>query len=80
MADATDLGSSETLLNDLKAKYNSHRALAASHAKADATNVVTAAAATDQASSDTLANDIKAKLNAHYAAAFAAHATALVSP
>jgi hypothetical protein len=64
---ATSLATAQTLANDIKAKYNTHRASATYHYNADSTNAVAAADATDLASLITLVNDIKAKLNAHMA-------------
>lgn len=53
------------LANDLKARYNLHRASTVAHIAADATNVVVTANATDLATAITLLNDVKAKLNLH---------------
>jgi hypothetical protein len=66
---ATDLPTAQTLLNAIKADYNTHRASTTYHYAADATNATTAADATNQASADTLANELKADLNAHLQAA-----------
>lgn len=65
-ADATDQTSVNTLLNEIKADYNTHRASTTYHRAADTTNAVTSADATNLASSLTLANEIKADLNAHF--------------
>jgi hypothetical protein len=75
---ATDQDTANTLLNDVKAKYNAHRVLTSSHPVADATNAIAAADATDAASSYTLANELKADLNLHYAGALGATATLVV--
>jgi hypothetical protein len=62
---ATDLTTAQTLLNAIKADYNTHRASTTYHYAADATNVTAAADATNQASADTLGNELKTDLNAH---------------
>ena len=71
-ANATDLPTLITLINALKASYNTSRASACSastgqgaHLAADATNVEATVDASDLATSITLANDLKAKFNAH---------------
>jgi hypothetical protein len=68
-ADATDQGTANTLLNELKTDFNAHRVIVGSseHIGADVTNTVTAADATDLATSITLVNEIKAAYNAHLA-------------
>jgi hypothetical protein len=66
---ATDQGTADTLLNELKADFNDAMNEAGHHIVADATNAVSAADATDLATSITLANDIKAVFNAHVIAA-----------
>lgn len=71
---ATDEASAITLANDIKAKYNLHRASTAAHPVADSTNTVSASDATDDASLATLVNQIKARLNSHFAMAMAAPA------
>ena len=65
-AAASDQSSVNTLLNEIKADYNLHRASTTYHKAADSTNVVTSADASDLASSLTLANEIKTDLNAHH--------------
>lgn len=77
---ATDLASANTLVNDIKAKFNLHRASAVFHPVADSTNNVSAADATDEASLVTLVNQIKAKLNLHFAGALSSSAILLVAP
>lgn len=67
-ATATDLATSITLVNQLKAVYNFHCADSLALKAVDAT-VVTTANATDLASAETLINDIKAKYNVHRASA-----------
>ncbi len=63
----------ETLLNDLKAKYNAHRTQAGVHIINDTTNIVTAANITTDdvngpwTQAAALANDVKAQFNAHIA-------------
>jgi hypothetical protein len=66
---ATDQGTADTLLNELKADFNDAMNEAGHHIVADATNAVSAADATDLATSITLANDIKTVFNAHVIAA-----------
>lgn len=66
---ATDQGSANTLLNELKADFNTHLAEAGVHIITDATNTIVAADATNLATSITLANAVKAAFNAHIAAA-----------
>ena len=63
--DATVLASAITLLNEIKADFNTHCADAAAHDDADATNTVSSANATDLASAITLANEIKDDIVAH---------------
>jgi len=67
VADASDLTTVEALLNDLKAKFNTHIASTTYHYNADATNTIATANATDLATSEALANSIKAALLAHWA-------------
>ncbi len=65
--------------NDIKSKYNTHRASTTYHYTADSTNIVTASdAATTQAQLDTLINDIKAQLNLHAASGISAKSVRLV--
>jgi len=78
--DATDQTSANTLLNELKADLNLHRASTTFHAVADATNVVASANATDLATSITLVNEIFTRLNAHFAGAMQMQAILLVAP
>lgn len=75
----TDLTTSETAANELKAQYNLHRVVTADHAVADATNAVSTTAAVDLATTVALANAVKVALNAHCAAAFNGQALVLVS-
>lgn len=77
--DATDQATANTLLNELKADFNLHRALTSSHAVADAT-AVASANATDLATSVTLVNEIFTRLNAHFAGAMQMQAILLVAP
>lgn len=70
-ADADDQTSANTLLNELKADYNTHLSESGVHINDDSTNTVSAANATDLATSITLANEIKADYNAHIAAVMA---------
>lgn len=64
-AAATDQATLNTLLNEMKADYNTHRADVTYHSAADSTNAVTSADATNEATSITLVNEIKADYNAH---------------
>jgi hypothetical protein len=69
-ADATDLATSITLVNAIKAAYNLHRVEAvgpvhATHPPSDTVNVVTVANATDLATVITLAEDIDIQYKAH---------------
>jgi len=61
----TDLPTSITALNDIKAKFNAHLAQATVHFTDDVSNTVVSADAADQATSETLANELKARLNSH---------------
>ena len=81
-ADASDLATSVTLANALKASYNAHCASACSattgqgaHIAADATYPTAVADATDLTSVEALLNDIKSNYNSHRAVA-SIHATA----
>ena len=58
-------GALNTLLNEIKADYNTHRASTSYHQAADSTNVVASDDATNLATSLTLVNEIKADFNAH---------------
>lgn len=62
---ASDQGTLNTLLNEIKADYNAHRVSTTFHNAADSVNVVDAAAASNLATSLTLANQIKAGVNSH---------------
>lgn len=53
--------------NDLKSKYDSHRASGSVHTIADTTNLITSPNATDLATAITLLNEIRADLIAHFA-------------
>lgn len=69
-ADATDLASVITLLNELgygttSGDYNVHRASTTYHRAADTTNIVAATIASDLATSLTLATELIADINAH---------------
>lgn len=68
-AAATDLATSITLANELKADFNAHMLLnaATGHYGPDTTNTVVSPDATDLASVIVLANELKAKFNAHCA-------------
>jgi len=66
---ATDQGTANTLLTELKADFNTHLIEAGVHMVNDATNTIVAADATNLATSITLANAVKAAYNAHIAAA-----------
>lgn len=64
-ADASDQTSVNTLLNEIKSDYNTHRASTTYHRAADSTNAVSSSDASNLATSLTLANEIKADFNAH---------------
>lgn len=67
-ADATDLATSLTLVNQLRAVFEFHKNDALALKALDATTM-TAPAATDLASAITLANELKADYNVHIASA-----------
>jgi hypothetical protein len=64
-ANASDQTTLNTLLNEIKADYNLHRASTTYHQAADATNVVSASDATTLATSLALVKEIKQDFNAH---------------
>lgn len=66
-ANASDLATSLTLVNQLKAVYEFHRVDTLAHKAADSTDSISSATAIDLASAITLANEIKAKYNTHIA-------------
>lgn len=65
LSGAAQLAAAILLANDIKAKYNTHRASTTYHYTADSTNVIAAADATDQSSLNTLLVELKADLNLH---------------
>lgn len=65
-ADASSLDTSLTLVNQLRAVYEFHKADTLAHKAAD-TATLTAPAATDLASAITLANELKGDYNVHRA-------------
>lgn len=67
-----------TRANDIKAKYNTHRASTTYHYVADSTDSTTSADATDQGSLNTLLTELKADINAHMASGPAAKSVRLV--
>jgi hypothetical protein len=69
VVDASDLATSITLANDIKAKANAHYAQAGVHINND-TNTIGTANGTVLGDTITLANAIKANLNAHMARCF----------
>lgn len=80
--DASDLATSITLANAIKASYNAHCASACdaatgqgAHIAADATNPTAVADATDLTSVEALLNDLQSKYNAHRVLA-SSHCTA----
>ncbi len=80
-AKASSLATAVTRANDIKSKYNTHRAATTYHYTADSTNVVTATDAsgpTDLAGLILLLNDIKAQLNAHAISGVSAKSVRLV--
>lgn len=65
-ANATNLATAQTLLNELKADINAHLAVATIHRRASvAPFLVSAADASDEATAEALALDISKKLNLH---------------
>lgn len=70
-ADASDQTTVNTLLNQIKTKFNAHLTQATVHPNNDGTNGVATANATDLASSEALANALKTAVNAHMASAVA---------
>lgn len=64
-ANATNLPTLQTLLNEIKGDYNTHRVSTTYHVAADSTNAVTSANASDLATSITLVNELKLDINAH---------------
>jgi len=64
-ADADDQAKLNTLLNEMKGDYNTHRASATFHWNADTTHVVASADATDLPSSLILVNEILDDYNKH---------------
>ncbi len=58
--------------NDIKAKYETHRASTTHHYTADSTNTISASNATDQTSLNTLLVELKADLNLHGASGVSA--------
>lgn len=78
---ATDLASSETLLNDIKAKFSPHLARTACHGgNQDSTNTISSADATDEASALALAIELIADLNAHSNAAMLSKQIDVIAP
>lgn len=65
--------------NDMKSKYNTHRASTTYHYTADGTNTISSADATDQTSLNTLLNELKADLNLHMASGAEAKSLRAVS-
>jgi hypothetical protein len=66
-ANASDLATSLTLVNQIKSVYGTHVADAVAHEVADSTNVIAAPEATSLATAITLANELKADYNTHRA-------------
>lgn len=64
-ANATDLATSLTLVNQIKAVYEFHRVDLLAHTASDTTNAIAAPLATDLATAQTLANELKTDYNAH---------------
>ncbi len=78
LSGAEQLAAAILLANDIKAKYNTHRASTTYHYTADGTNVIAAADATDQTSLNTLLVELKADLNLHGASGVSAKSVRLV--
>lgn len=67
-ADASDLATSLTLVNEIRTKYELHRVDygdGLAHLAADSTNTISSPVATDLATAQTLANELKSDYNAH---------------
>lgn len=66
-ANATDVATAITLLNELRTDYEAHRVLTAGgvHGAADTANAIAAPAATNGLTAIALAIDLKSKFNAH---------------
>ena len=79
LSDATKLSTSITRANDIKSKYNTHRASTTYHYTADGTNDADATNASDLASLITLVNQLKEMMNLHAASGVAAKSVRLVS-
>jgi hypothetical protein len=77
---ASDQGTVNTLLNDIKTQFNAHLLLATTHPVTDTTNTIVAANATTLGTSVTLANACKTALNAHFAMAMNTPAVTVVAP
>lgn len=76
---ATNLATSLTRANELKAKANLHFVLASAHCTADSVSSVTAANATDLPTLQVLLLDIEAQLNNHFAGSLVSDAIELIS-
>jgi hypothetical protein len=63
--DGTTQATTQTMINALKAKYNTHIGSTTYHAAADATNAIAAADMSDLATGYTLANEMKTDFAAH---------------
>jgi hypothetical protein len=63
--DGTTQATVQTMLNSLKAKYNTHLGSTTYHAAADATNTIAAADMSDLATGYTLSNEMKGDFLAH---------------
>lgn len=63
----TDLATSQTALNEIKAAFNAHLTQAGVHGADDLSGGIVSADATDQPTAEVLANEIKARLAAHLA-------------
>lgn len=79
LSDGDKLTAAIALANDIKSKYNTHRASTTYHYTADSTNVTSAADATDQGSLNTLLTELKADINAHLVQGYAGKSVRLVS-
>lgn len=64
-ANGSDLATSLTLVNDIRARWLQHRADDLAHKVADGTPALTAPVATDLATAITLANELKADYGTH---------------
>lgn len=78
-AAATDEASAITLANDIKSKFNTHRASTSYHPTADSTHAISSTDASDAASLYTLVNELYTDVAAHIASGMTSSAINLVA-